>query len=196
MTNSCDLCNVDFNKMEDMVTHLKTRHHQYTIKGYRCDQCTYVTHFRSLLGKHKNAVHGGKYKCEYCGKLSKDSGNHNRHRNIHRNIVFRCTVENCNAIYKSQKAFHVHSLSHTNQQPIFNCDFDGCKYTSHYHNAVNVHKLTHTDKRAFVCPYESCRKGFKRNGDLNKHINHSHKGEKRIYTQRNKKQNVTHVKNE
>lgn len=43
-------------------------------------------------------------------------------------------------------------------------------------------KRTQVDSFRFTqlfCPYEGCGKGFKRNGDLNKHITHSHKGVKR-----------------
>ncbi|KAF7488364.1 Zinc finger protein 91 [Sarcoptes scabiei] len=177
----CELCQTNFDSSEELLNHLKERHHQYTIKAYQCDfeGCQYVTHFRSILGKHKNEVHGGKYKCDVCGKLSKDSGNHNRHRNIHKNILYRCRVADCNAVYKSPKAYYVHVLTHSNEQPVYRCDHPGCKYITYYVNTLNVHKLTHSDVRNFFCPYENCRKGFKRNGDLNKHIIHSHKGVKR-----------------
>ena len=178
LSNSCDLCNIDFNKMEHMVAHLKSRHRQYIIKGYRFDQCKYATHFRSLLGKHKNAVHGGKFKCEYCGKLSKASGNHNAHVKTHSNAPLRCPVENCPAVYKTEESFHLHSLSHTNQKQRFDCDFDGCKYYSTCSNNLKNHKLTHTDNRPYNCPYEACFKAYKRNGDLTKHLKKSHEGEK------------------
>lgn len=181
ITDECELCLTKFASSQEMIAHLKERHHQYTIRAYRCDfgDCNFATHFRSILGKHKNSVHGGKYKCEVCGKLSKDSGNHNRHRNIHKNVVFRCRHENCDAVYKSPKAYYVHVLTHSNEQPVYRCDFPNCKYVTYYMNTLNVHKLTHSDVRNFFCPYDNCGKGFKRNGDLNKHVTHSHKGVKR-----------------
>lgn len=181
LANECELCSIKFDTPDEMMMHLKERHHQYTVRAYRCDfeDCEFATHFRSILGKHKNDVHGGKYKCDVCGKLSKDSGNHNRHRNIHKNVLFRCRYDNCEAVYKSPKAYYVHVLTHSNEQPVYRCDFEGCKYVTYYVNTLNVHKLTHSDVRKFFCPYENCGKGFKRNGDLNKHITHSHKGVKR-----------------
>ncbi|KAH7641531.1 hypothetical protein HUG17_4575 [Dermatophagoides farinae] len=187
----CELCQKNFESAEALMNHLKDRHHQYTVKAYRCDyeNCEFATHFRSILGKHKNNVHGGKYKCEVCGKLSKDSGNHNRHRNIHKNILYRCRVAGCDAVYKSPKAYYVHVLTHSNEQPVYACDHPGCKYITYYVNTLNVHKLTHSDIRSFFCPYENCGKGFKRNGDLNKHIIHSHKGVKRPQKKRQRQSN-------
>lgn len=189
----CELCQIDFGSADHLLSHLKDRHHQYTIKAFRCnfDSCNFVTRFRSVLGKHKNDVHGGKYKCEVCGKLSKDSGNHNRHRNIHKNILYRCRVPNCEAVYKSPKAYYVHVLTHSNEQPVYACDHPNCKYITYYVNTLNVHKLTHSDVRKFFCPYENCSKGFKRNGDLNKHVIHSHKGIKR--PQKKRRGNDTQV---
>lgn len=178
---NCELCELQFETGQDLMNHLKEKHHQYTVKVYPCDfgDCTFSTHFRSILGKHKNDVHGGKYKCDVCGKLSKDSGNHNRHKNIHKNILYKCRSAGCDAVYKSPKAYYVHVLTHSNEQPVYHCEYPGCKYYTYYMNTLNVHKLTHSDVRNFFCPYENCKKGFKRNGDLNKHIIHSHKGVKR-----------------
>src|SRR5699024_8590862 len=92
---------------------------------------------------------------------------------------FRCRHENCDAVYKSPKAYYVHVLTHSNEQPIYRCDYPNCKYITYYMNTLNVHKLTHSDVRNFFCPYENCGKGFKRNVDLNTHVTHSHKGVKR-----------------
>ncbi|KAH6854726.1 hypothetical protein B0I37DRAFT_350008 [Chaetomium sp. MPI-CAGE-AT-0009] len=118
-TLSCTVANCPdkFWSERDRNDHLGTFHGQ---KVYRCvvDNCDAVYMSRRGFTRHKRAVHNVLLDCTVAScpdKFTSRSEREEHLRTAHANREYRCTTENCDAVYTSARALSLHKRPRHNE---------------------------------------------------------------------------------
>ena len=174
----CMECEMTFDNTEDLKTHERKAH--FRMKYYQkisCEICG-AEMAKNNLKEHKRRMHGDPSEvkthiCDQCGKGFAAHSKMLRHRVLHWEKKFVCSVPGC------EKAFHFEkgrsSLEehfndvHLNIRP-YSCDICGANFTTNQ-NLIK-HRLIHSDERNKICPF--CNKGFKQEATLYRHKKSCH----------------------
>ena len=136
-----------------------------------CQKCGYTTQTSKLLTQHKK-VHE-KYenaiKCQHCDKYFVSEERLNSHFNWRHKRDFKCTY--CDQKLSTKRAQYYHEKNiHTfiNGKVLHKCSL--CTFTSEESFTIQVHKAKHRKKNfgPFIC--ENCKKKFKSQDNLKKHV--------------------------
>ncbi|KAM4598222.1 P43 5S RNA-binding protein-like [Polymixia lowei] len=93
--------------------------------------------------------------------------------------VFKCTHDDCGAIFIRQWKLKEHETAHTGMRP-HQCSFTGCDRHFSRKSHLSRHALTHAGTKQFKCTFVSCTKSFFHAGNLKRHVRYTH-GEKDKY---------------
>ena len=156
-------------KEEHQLSHVNNE------KTFCCTICPKKFTKQWLLKQHIN-LHTGEtpFKCEICYRKFHTSKAKGVHKYLKHSVSyqgFRCKI--CGEKCRSGLGREAHYLIHTPEElachDIFikmaECDVCGKMVRKNY---LTNHKLSHASKDSFIC--EVCGKGFKRVGNLKKHI--------------------------
>ena len=174
----CMECEMTFDNTEDLKVHERKAH--YRMKYYQkitCDICG-AEMAKNNLKEHKRRMHGDPNEvkthiCDQCGKGFAAHSKMLRHRVLHWEKKFICSVPGCNKAFHFEKGRssledHFNDV-HLNIRP-YSCDVCGASFTCN-RNLVK-HRLIHSEERNKICPF--CSKGFKQEATLYRHKKSCH----------------------
>ena len=124
------------------------------------------------------------YVCNHisCGKRYKLVDSVLKHRLIHSPGEYKCSYEDCNAIFKVKRCLNQHQVKHTDK---YLCDVICCGYRAECNSKLSKHKRIHSDDKLFKCDIDDCNKAYKHIKDLQSHrlTAHSTKSKKKNWIQ-------------
>ena len=169
---NCDICNLGFNQVEEMRTHVSSVHERKKYSN-QCSLCDKIFTDQKTLKTHCIAVHGEEkpFKCTVCTKKFSFEKNLKLHIAHHdRNKQQKC--DKCNETLPNLEKLREHMV----KVHFFDCN--QCKFMQIFPtkealktHIENVHEGKH---HPFQCG--RCQKSFELQTDLNKHILEFHKG--------------------
>ena len=120
-----------------------------------------------------------------CGKIYQSVKALNRHKKTHGSaMIYRCPVENCGKQFKAPSSIHYHKKTHCSDFQ-HTCTIDNCnksfktwetlrersritqvvsdlKFLLLFSHTLFIqHKTTHNTELNYICPVQTCQKGFK-----------------------------------
>jgi KRAB domain-containing zinc finger protein len=158
--------------------HRRLVHKISRVKEYVCTEgCSATFKLKPEYHKHVIDVHGG-YACtvEGCGRSFLNSAEYrDEHVKGHTNAKsFSCTYDGCDAGFDHPYAlsFHIKVIHENGKKHI--CVEEGCGKVFVSPSKRDLHYLVDHLNYRFRC--EICGKQYKNVGNLNHHVNYSHKG--------------------
>ncbi|XP_043273998.1 zinc finger protein 37-like isoform X13 [Venturia canescens] len=120
----CDICGISYPGKVSLYSHRYYKHTE-KLKPFECTIC------KKRLVSEKNLTahmlqHNQSYVCELCGmKFGRQAGL-SKHRKIHGEKTFLCTV--CGRAFANMTTQRVHMITHSGVRP-YSCDVCGSSYT-------------------------------------------------------------------
>ena len=170
----CEECEAKFSEKAKLKMHKLDKHEG--MKKYICPgpDCSYKSNDKGHFNHHLGMVHSDKrfhFKCERCEKSFGESGQLEKHQNVHdKTYQFPCTY--CPKFFLIQQALTQHNLTH--REKTFKCN--GCEKSFKEKKKLTMHENTHTKEKMFPC--QSCKFSAKQNSNLTVHIKKKHPNEK------------------
>lgn len=112
------------------------------------------------------------YSCKLC---SKTFGSYSRYRyhslTVHQSFdrPIACRAADCGKSFGSRHRFNIHQRR-VHSAKHMRCDHLGCDYTTSNKDYMSFHVLKHSDVQPFVCTVNDCRKGFRSEYLLKRHL--------------------------
>lgn len=148
---NCKECGRDFNCDSALKAHIRCKHTDE--KPYLCNVCGRSFSLSAILMAHMTSHSSErKYVCNVCGFASKTSGNHYRHKNIHKTGGVKCFhCETCGKSFDSKLKLSSHQIIHRPVRPHV-CKV--CNKGFLYKNKLERHVLSvHARERRFPCDF-------------------------------------------
>ena len=178
IVKKCMECEMTFDNTGDLKAHERKAH--FRMKYYQkisCEICG-AEMAKNNLKEHKRRMHGDPNEikthiCDQCGKGFAAHSKMLRHRVLHWEKKFLCSVPGCDKAFHFEKGRssleeHFNDV-HLNIRP-YSCEVCGSNFTSN-RNLVK-HRLIHSEERNKICPF--CNKGFKQEATLYRHKKSCH----------------------
>ena len=174
----CMECEMTFDNTGDLKAHERKAH--FRMKYYQkvsCEICG-AEMAKNNIKEHKRRMHGDPNEikthiCDQCGKGFAAHSKMLRHRVLHWEKKFLCSVPGCDKAFHFEKGRssleeHFNDV-HLNIRP-YSCDVCGSSFANN-RNLVK-HRLIHSEERNKICPF--CNKGFKQEATLYRHKKSCH----------------------
>jgi aspartate carbamoyltransferase regulatory subunit len=171
---ACSVCSLTCNNRDELNEHYLIVHPKLF---KQCPICrTVLRNWSGNLQRHLKKHKEG-FVCNECKLPFETPAKLKRHEMIHTGGIFKCTEQNCTAIYSSKDALNLHlSKKHTGA---FRCD----KCPERFQQAsllISHYKRFHPEDRAFTCPIENCFETFNNDSNLSYHMHHRHATSKSV----------------
>ena len=117
---SCDICDVEFKKLQNYKQHMERHRARGTIT---CSQCGEEFDTPAALATHQRDEHKKKHKCEVCGAVFARMWNLKEHQKIHEGDkvarrTFTCPFEGCGSKFTRKSNLNTHlDVVHGGVQP-------------------------------------------------------------------------------
>ena len=146
LTYTCDLCDDQFKRMDNLMRHKKTHDTQdeSEIQTYDCEICNKSFGRKDALIRHKKTAHevsNDKFTCNECGKQFTRPSHLNRHMTVHQvEVNMEVSCEFCDKAF-AQKGNLQRHLRTRNSTNCSECGENFCnvKSLSMHKNDVHVH---------------------------------------------------------
>ena len=165
-SNVSSPCDMRFNQIDRLKTHMMTCAGENTQSGSSCDD-----NCKQIGPLEMTRIKGKQYLCQCDGRYCKRAHSHRKHT-ITNTRQKRHSCYQCNKIFYNFVDLKRHMITHTGKKP-YSCSQCGKNFTRAGH--LKKHLMIHTGEKPFSC--SQCKRSFALASSVKRHMI-THTGEK------------------